>query len=206
MGPRMRTKARPRSQGGEPTRGQHLVTGPRTGAEEENAEGPRRRTEARPKVSFGAPRRRRGAKEEHQGEAEEPRTAEAEEVTEQEHHRGRGRDRAGAPPRQRKGSNRSSAETKERDREGAPPRTGAKEWSRPRSGAEEYTTTNNLAFCSDVSDQRPSTNQPTKNEFVNETPDILSSLPVRVVRGPSSKYRLLATTVEGPQIAQSPAQ
>jgi hypothetical protein len=108
MGPRMRTKARPRSQGGEPAQGrrfraEHRVMGPRTGAEEENqgeAEEPRRRTEARPKVSCGAPRRRQGAEEEHQGEAEEPRTAEAEEVTKQEHHRGQGRDRAGAmePP------------------------------------------------------------------------------------------------------------
>jgi hypothetical protein len=117
----MRTKARPRSQGGEPTRGrrfraEHRVMGPRTGAEEENqgkAEEPRRRTEARPKVSCGAPRRRRGAKEEHQGEAEEPRTAEAEEGTAQEHHRGRGRDRAGAPPRPRKGPSRSTTAAEE---------------------------------------------------------------------------------------------
>ncbi len=48
------------------------------------AEEPRRSTaKARPKVSCGAPRRRRGAKEEHQGEAEEPRTAESEEGTKQ---------------------------------------------------------------------------------------------------------------------------
>jgi hypothetical protein len=73
IGPRMRTKARPRSQGGELTRGQrfraeHRVTGPRTGAEEENqgkAEEPRRRTKARPKVLCGAPRQRQGAEEEH---------------------------------------------------------------------------------------------------------------------------------------------
>jgi hypothetical protein len=106
--------------------------GPRTGAEEENqgeAKEPRRRTEVRPKVSCGAPRRRRGAEEEHQGKAEEPRTAKAKEVTRQEHHRGRGRDRAGAPPRPRKGSSRSTAKAEERDQEGAPPRTGTKEWS-----------------------------------------------------------------------------
>jgi hypothetical protein len=48
----------------------------------ENTEEPRRSTEARPKVSCGAPSRRRGAGEEHQSKAKEPRTAEAEEGTE----------------------------------------------------------------------------------------------------------------------------
>ena len=48
----------------------------------ENTQEPRRSTEARPKVSCGAPSRRRGAEEEHQSEAKEPRTAEAEEGTE----------------------------------------------------------------------------------------------------------------------------
>jgi hypothetical protein len=54
--------------------------------------------------------------------AEEPRTAEAKEGTEQEHHGGQGMDRAEAPPRPSKGLSRSTAEAEEWDQEGAPPR------------------------------------------------------------------------------------
>jgi hypothetical protein len=124
--------------------GEFELIGARTGG----GTGPSR-TEARPKVSCGAPRRRRGAGEEHQGQAksEDQAGPASRNGTEQNQGKAEGfvrsteakaRSRGGAPRSgqirgpPRKGPRRSTADDW-RGRGMEPPEV----WSRPRSGAKE---------------------------------------------------------------------